>query len=65
MTNGSQRSTRLVLSDQKTLGRITVEMEAFFEFSFGLAEDIDDLVQRWAPKAAVIPQKRTRKSVPR
>ena len=45
-------SQQLVLVDHHGLGRIHVEMEAFFEFSFYLAEELEDLVATWQHKAA-------------
>jgi hypothetical protein len=39
---------QLVLTENDGTGRIAVGMEAFFEFSFDLAEDLEDLVTRWA-----------------
>jgi hypothetical protein len=44
MTNDSSPQVRLILCDNEGLGRITVGLEAFFEFSFALAEDLQDLV---------------------
>jgi len=44
MTNDSSPQVRLILCDNEGLGRITVGLEAFFEFSFSLAEDLQDLV---------------------
>ena len=44
MTNDSSPQVRLILCDNEGVGRITVGLEAFFEFSFSLAEDLQDLV---------------------
>ncbi|MEO8493939.1 MAG: hypothetical protein ABI614_02640 [Planctomycetota bacterium] len=44
--------TKLVLVDHVGLGRVRVDMEAFFEFSFWMAEELEDLVAKWAPVAA-------------
>jgi hypothetical protein len=44
MNNDSSPQVRLVLCDTEGLGRLTVGLEAFFEFSFALAEDLQDLV---------------------
>ena len=44
MTNDSSPQVRLVLCDNEGVGRITVGLEAFFEFSFALAEELQDLV---------------------
>ena len=67
MTSGSQHKTQLVLTNQRDPGRILVDVEAFFEFSFELAEDLQDLVHRWrhwaAPKdrKPVVPKKAFRR----
>lgn len=44
MSHHTTPEVRLVLCDGEGLGRITVEMEPFFEFSFWLAEELQDLV---------------------
>jgi hypothetical protein len=44
MSNDSSPQVRLILCDNEGLGRMTVGLEAFFEFSFALAEDLQDLV---------------------
>ncbi len=44
MTNDSSPQVRLILCDNEGVGRITVGLEAFFEFSFSLAEELQDLV---------------------
>ncbi|MEQ8790221.1 MAG: hypothetical protein RIC55_28250 [Pirellulaceae bacterium] len=36
----------LVLTHDDGLGRIAVDMQAFFELSFELAEDLQDLVEQ-------------------
>lgn len=41
----SERKTRLILTNDSAMGRITVDMEAFFDFSFWMAEELTDLVQ--------------------
>lgn len=51
MTENPNKSMQLVLTDDAAMGRITVEMEAFFDFSFWMAEELEDLVQRWRPVA--------------
>ncbi|MCO6456870.1 MAG: hypothetical protein J5I93_16350 [Pirellulaceae bacterium] len=43
-------STRLALTNSQGLGRLEVDLEAFFAFSFDLAEDLEDLVQTYRPK---------------
>ena len=52
MTNHELKDVRLVLTDDAGLGQLRVEMEAFFDFSFTLAEDLEDLVALWAHRAA-------------
>jgi hypothetical protein len=67
MTNDSRETTKLVLSDDAGLGKVQVELESFFDFSFSLAEDLQDLVDKWshqiAPRAIAL--KRNRKPLPR
>ncbi len=49
MPNESQnQKNKLILTGVNTAGRIHVETEAFFELSFWLAEELEDLVARWA-----------------
>ncbi|MBP88797.1 MAG: hypothetical protein CMJ64_19145 [Planctomycetaceae bacterium] len=53
MPNETNRPThQLVLIDHSGLGRIHVDMEAFFDYSFWLAEELQDLVAIWQHKAA-------------
>ncbi|MCA9124462.1 MAG: hypothetical protein H6822_33965 [Planctomycetaceae bacterium] len=52
MPQGKPAVRKLVLVDHAALGRVHVEMEAFFEFSFWMAEELEDLVAKWAPTAA-------------
>lgn len=48
MPNESQdHNTKLILSTPNSQGRIRVDTEAFFELSFWLAEELEDLVRRW------------------
>ena len=44
MTHDSSPQVRLILCDNEGTGRISVSLEAFFEFSFWLAEELQDLV---------------------
>jgi hypothetical protein len=37
----------LVLTRDDGLGRIAVDMQAFFDLSFDLAEDLQELIERW------------------
>ena len=52
MPQGNSAVRKLVLVDHSDLGSVRVEMEAFFDFSFWLAEELEDLVAKWAPIAA-------------
>ena len=45
MTDRSQNPMQLVLTNDPALGRIKVDMEAFFDFSFWMAEELEDLVK--------------------
>lgn len=65
MTNGSKQTTRLVLSDLRGLGKVHVELEAFFDYSFTLAEDLQDLVARWSHTAAPIAIEMSRPQKPK
>ena len=48
MPNESQNQhIKLILCDPNSPGRIHVDTEAFFELSFWLAEELEDLVARW------------------
>lgn len=44
---GTPSSKQLALGDHSGLGRIYVDIEAFFELSFWIAEEIEDLVGVW------------------
>ena len=44
MTNDSAPEVKLVLCDHEGLGRISVDLEPFFEFSFWMAEELQDLI---------------------
>ncbi len=44
MTNDSTPQVKLVLCDDEGMGRIAVELEPFFEFSFWMAEELQDLI---------------------
>ncbi len=57
MSNESQdQENKLILSGPNSLGSIRVDAEAFFELSFWLAEELEDLVDKWKH---VGPQRRT------
>lgn len=38
---------KLALTDPGESGKIVVDMEAFFDFSFWIAEELEDLVAQW------------------
>ncbi len=44
MANKSTSPVKLVLCDSEGIGRIRVGLEPFFEFSFWIAEELQDLV---------------------
>jgi hypothetical protein len=47
MAQAKKRGTRkLVLGDRNGLGQVHIDLEAFFEFSFWLAEELEDLISR-------------------
>ncbi len=46
MTNDSAPEVKLILCDHEGIGRITVELEPFFEFSFWMAEELQDLIEQ-------------------
>ncbi len=48
MARKSPETLQLVLTADEGLGSIAVDMDAFFEFSFELAEELEDLVAQWA-----------------
>ncbi|MCU0960299.1 MAG: hypothetical protein MUF48_09360 [Pirellulaceae bacterium] len=44
MTNKSTSQVKLVLCDNEGIGRIRVGLDPFFEFSFWMAEELQDLL---------------------
>ena len=52
MSRAKSVGRKLVLVDHAGLGSVRVEMEAFFDFSFWMAEELEDLVAKWAMAAA-------------
>lgn len=48
MTENSSTRPRLALTDADELGQIVVDLESFFEFSFWMAEELEDLVACWS-----------------
>lgn len=43
----SSAGKQLILGDHTGLGPVRVDVEAFFELSFWLAEELEDMVQLW------------------
>ncbi|HAY78614.1 MAG TPA: hypothetical protein DCY79_02270 [Planctomycetaceae bacterium] len=43
MADSLPAPSQLILDDHPRLGRIHVDMEAFFDFSFWLAEELEDM----------------------
>ena len=52
MAKKPKNSMQLVLTNDSATGRVTVDMEAFFDFSFWMAEELQDMVDKWRPKSA-------------
>lgn len=48
MARKSPENLQLVLTAHEGMGQIVVGMDAFFEFSFELAEELEDLVAKWS-----------------
>jgi len=44
MSESSLPQVKLVLCDHEGLGQVRVDMEAFFDFSFWMAEELQDLI---------------------
>ncbi len=44
---GTPSTKQLVLGDRSGLGQVHVDIEAFFELSFWMAEELEDLVREW------------------
>jgi len=63
MPQGNSAGTKLVLVDHAGLGKVRVDMEAFFEFSFWMAKELEDLIAKWAPVAAPSASRDNRNSV--
>jgi hypothetical protein len=55
MTTGLPGSTRLTLCNSEGLGRLEVDLEAFFAFSFDLAEDLVEMVRMHRPSSQKSP----------
>lgn len=52
MTGKTPDTLQLILADDDGRGRITVDMDAFLEFSFDLTEDLQDMVDQWSHATA-------------
>ena len=52
MTENSRHPLQLTLTDRHESSRIVVSMDSFFDFSFWLAEELEDLVAQWSHLAA-------------
>ena len=52
MTDSTPAKAQIVLANEGSLGKIHVDMEAFFDLSFWMAEELEDLVAHWQHKAA-------------
>ena len=52
-------ATRITLTDDASLGRLQVDLEAFFEFSFWLAEELEDLVAIHGQRSSANSPRRT------
>ncbi len=61
MSKDPSPQVKLVLCDNEGVGRITVGLDAFFEFSFWMAEELQDLVAQHEHLART----RTSRDVPR
>lgn len=47
MSSHPSPPVKLVLCDNEGVGRISVDLEPFFEFSFWMAEELQDLVFKY------------------
>ncbi len=45
----TDHSPKLNLTDERSVGRIVVDMESFFEFSFWMSEELENLVVKHRP----------------
>ena len=52
MTGKPTKSRQLVLTNDSATGRIRVSMEAFFDFSFWMAEELEELIRSHRSKAS-------------
>ena len=50
MSNHEGATQRLVLSDDPSLGSIEVDLQSFFELSFWIAEELQELIEVWRAK---------------
>ena len=51
MNPSNTEKVQLLLADDGP-GKVYADLEAFFEFSFYMAEELEDLVALWAHRAA-------------
>ena len=61
MKSKSPQEVKLVLSDNEGVGRISVDLEAFFGFSFWMAEELQELVEKWKHTAPASKQRPVRR----
>lgn len=52
MTHPQSFPQQIVLTQRDGRDEIAVDTEAFFEFSFEVAEGLQNLVDRWRPQAS-------------
>ena len=46
------KSIRLVLNNDKELGRVNVDLDSFLEFDGDISVQLESLVEEWLPHAA-------------
>ena len=61
MNRRSHVRAHVVLLDKPGLGQMQVSVEAFFEFSFWIAEQLEDLVASWQRKSSPAAKRITRR----
>lgn len=47
MPDKAPQTARLALTENDALGKIEVDLEAYFDFHFQLAEQLEDMVAEW------------------
>ena len=60
MAKHSPAAKQLVLGDRSGVGQVRVDIEAFFELSFWMAEELEDLAALWLQR---LPARRERRVV--